>query len=116
MWSWTSTIRKRNPLFNDSMNNLVKNLLQRWEGLISAARHNQFLLLYAGIMLIGLARPLGESQDPEAKARIRKQITESAWEMKNNVRESRLSTMSRWYLRREIDNIVAREMRELGEN
>jgi hypothetical protein len=94
--------------------NVLKNLLLRWEGLFSAARHNQFLLLHAGILLIGLARPLGESQDPEAKARIRKQITESAWEMKNNVQESRLSAMSRWCLLREIDKIVVREMRELG--
>jgi len=93
--------------------NLLKDLLLRWEGFISAARHNQFLMLHAGILLIGLARPLGSRQDEEGKGRIRKQITESAWEMKNNVRESRLSALSRRYLLHEINRMVAREMRAL---
>jgi hypothetical protein len=94
--------------------NVLKKLLLRWEKLFSIARHNQFLMLHAGILLIGMARPLGSRQNEEGRARIRKQITESAWEMKNNVRESRLSMVSRWYLLRELDRIIARKIGELG--
>ena len=92
------------------MMEIARKSLLCWEKMISADRYNRMLLFHIeGNLMLG-CRPIAMGWDHQQQGEVRKQVLEQAWEMKNRVKESGLSFLSRKFVLWEIDNFVRKTL------